>query len=68
MLPGELTAARATSGRFSTQTIEQRLKSQIPIEQKIRGADHVIENSGSLSDLEKQVRALWGAWINDRKH
>jgi hypothetical protein len=35
-----------------------RLKSQLPISEKVEFADHVIENSGSLQDLEVQVDSL----------
>jgi dephospho-CoA kinase len=60
----ELIAARAVSGRFSSQIIEQRLKSQIPIECKVQGADHIIDNSGSINDLENHVQALCAEWAN----
>ena len=35
-----------------------RLNSQLPIEQKVHYADVVIDNSGTLKDLEDQVDAL----------
>jgi dephospho-CoA kinase len=34
---------------------------QLPIEAKRALADHVIDNSGSLAETERQVRALWRA-------
>ncbi len=36
-----------------------RLRSQLPIEEKRKLADHVIDNSGSLAETERQVRALY---------
>jgi len=35
-----------------------RLQTQLPISEKVEFADHVIENSGSLQDLEVQVNSL----------
>jgi dephospho-CoA kinase len=37
----------------------ERVAAQLPIEEKRRLADHVIDNSGSLADTERQVRALY---------
>lgn len=39
----------------STEDASSRLNSQIPISDKVAYADHVIENSGSLADLQSQV-------------
>jgi len=37
----------------------ERVRSQLPIEEKRGLADHVIDNSGSLADTERQVRELY---------
>jgi dephospho-CoA kinase len=37
----------------------QRLEAQLPIDEKRRLADHVIDNSGSLADTERQVKELY---------
>jgi dephospho-CoA kinase len=37
----------------------QRLAAQLPIDEKRRLADHVIDNSGSLADTERQVKELY---------
>jgi dephospho-CoA kinase len=37
----------------------ERVAAQLPIEEKRRLADHVIDNSGSLADTERQVRELY---------
>ena len=37
----------------------RRVRAQLPIEEKRRLADHVIDNSGSLEETERQVRALY---------
>jgi dephospho-CoA kinase len=38
-----------------------RVRAQMPLDQKRELADHVIDNSGSLADTERQVRALYSA-------
>ena len=37
----------------------QRLASQLPIDEKVRRADHVILTDGSIDETNRQVRALW---------
>ncbi len=44
---------------------ERRIASQMSLEEKLRRADYVIDNSGSLSETEKQVRRLWEEWNRD---
>ncbi len=44
--------------QWSEKDIEARLKAQMPIEEKRKLANHVIENNGSLEDLKVQVKAL----------
>ncbi len=41
------------------EAAEQRVRSQLSIEEKRRLADHVIDNSGTRADTEAQVRALY---------
>ncbi len=43
----------------------RRLDAQAPVEQKVAAADHVINNGGSLVELERQVQALWEELIDD---
>jgi dephospho-CoA kinase len=38
---------------------EERMRAQLPIDEKRRLADHVIDNSGSLAETERQVRDLY---------
>ncbi|KAF7354701.1 hypothetical protein MSAN_01383800 [Mycena sanguinolenta] len=42
----------------SREDASSRLNSQIPIDEKLKYADRVVDNSGSLADLEAQVNAL----------
>lgn len=44
--------------KCSREDAISRLESQLPIGEKIKYADLVIENSGSLQDLEEQVNSF----------
>jgi dephospho-CoA kinase len=45
--------------RCSRAEAEQRARAQLPLDRKRELADHVIDNSGSLADTERQVRELY---------
>jgi dephospho-CoA kinase len=47
---------------LSEAQARQRISVQIPLEQKLRFADYVIENSSSLDDTRTQVDALVKEW------
>ncbi len=38
---------------------QSRIDSQMPLSEKVKYADVVIENEGSLEELQKQVESLW---------
>jgi dephospho-CoA kinase len=40
--------------------VTRRMAAQLPDQEKIKAADYVIDNSGSLDATEKQVRDVWG--------
>lgn len=42
-----------------------RLAAQLPLEEKVRRARWVLENSGPESELEGKVRALWGRIVSE---
>jgi len=44
---------------LSQEEAMQRIRSQVPLEEKRRHAKFVIENGGSLKETERQVRAVW---------
>ena len=47
-------------GRPLTETeVQARIDSQMPVSEKVKYADVLIENEGTLEDLHKQVDALW---------
>ena len=52
--------ARAGKGlRLTPQQIKARLAHQMPIAEKIRRADFIIDNSGTKKQTQKQVKRIW---------
>jgi dephospho-CoA kinase len=45
--------------RLTAEQIGQHLRAQMPLSEKRKLADYVIENNGSIEELEKKVRELW---------
>jgi len=45
--------------RCTREDALQRVRAQLPLDRKRALADHVIDNSGTLADTERQVRALY---------
>ncbi|NPV52969.1 MAG: dephospho-CoA kinase [Firmicutes bacterium] len=41
-----------------------RVAAQVPLVEKVRRADFVIDNSGSVANTERQVRRLWGELVS----
>jgi dephospho-CoA kinase len=39
--------------------VERRMAAQLPDEDKVKAADYVIDNSGSLEQTREQVRSVW---------
>jgi dephospho-CoA kinase len=54
---------RARSG-LSDEQIESRIRAQMPIEEKVRFANYVIDNSGSLDDTQKQVERVFTSLVD----
>ena len=47
-------------GRALTETeVQARIDAQMPISEKVKYADVVIENEGTLEGLHRQVDELW---------
>lgn len=44
---------------LNQEEVESRIQSQLPIEEKKRLADYVIDNSGTVQQTKRQVVALW---------
>jgi dephospho-CoA kinase len=64
--PEALQIARTMSrDGCSREAALARVRAQLPIEEKRALADVVIDNSGSLDDTERQVRALFASLVSD---
>jgi dephospho-CoA kinase len=62
----ELAVARLVDQRgFSAADARARIARQASREERLARADFVVDNGGSLSDLERQVEACW-EWIGSR--
>lgn len=51
--------ARLAQRGLSAAEARARIASQWPVQEKAARADYVIENNGSLAELEEKCRALW---------
>ena len=63
--PYEVCKERALRKGFSEKDFERRWKKQMPIEEKVRYADYVIDNSGSIEETFKQVKEVFEKIKND---
>lgn len=52
--------------KISEEEIKERLKHQIPLNEKIRLADYIIDNSGTIEDTKRQVTDLWKILIQNQ--
>ncbi len=50
---------------ISAEEIKDRLNHQIPLKEKKKLADHIIDNSGSLENTRRQVVKLWKILIQN---
>ncbi len=65
--PLEIRLARVQSrSNISEEDFYARDNSQIPLEEKVKRADYVIDNSGGLEKLHEQVDKLWGKLVNKK--
>jgi dephospho-CoA kinase len=52
--------------KIAEDEIKERLKHQIPLKEKTKLADYIIDNSGPLEHTKRQVVNLWKILIQDR--
>ena len=50
---------------FSEDEARRRIASQMPLSEKVKVADHVIDNSGSRAETERRVREVYRALLAD---
>jgi dephospho-CoA kinase len=58
-VPLETRLARAKGRGWSAEEFSRREAAQMPIEEKRRRSTHVINNAGSLAELEAEVDRFW---------
>lgn len=62
--PVEVALERLVSGRGMTEEdARARMANQISREERRAVADHIVDNSGSLGDLESEVDRVWDALV-----
>lgn len=52
---------------LSESEARARISAQMPLETKIRKADYVIQNDGSLDSLEKRTREVWQNIVREER-
>jgi dephospho-CoA kinase len=62
---GQVLSRGSKRDKISEDEIKERLKHQIPLNEKIKLADYVIDNSGSIEDTKRQVVNLWKILTQD---
>jgi dephospho-CoA kinase len=65
--PKEQIRRLMTRNCVSKEDAEKRLKSQMPISEKISLSDIVIDNEGSFSETEKRVGQVWRELLQQEK-
>lgn len=53
---------------LSRAEAKQRVDAQPPVEEKLKQADVVIDNSGSLEETRRQVQEAWARILHTRSH
>lgn len=56
----QLARLRARDG-LTAAAAQDRIASQMPIDEKVRRADYVIDTSGTFDDTEREIQAVWEA-------
>jgi dephospho-CoA kinase len=65
----EQTQLRRLEGKgMSREDARSRIKSQLPLEEKIKSADFVINNDGSLEETKKQVEEIYSLLKKGEQH
>lgn len=62
-LPARIRRLRRRDG-LSEKEIMNRVNAQLPLEKKAARADYVIDNSGTLDELEQKVRSLYRTLVD----
>ena len=52
---------------ITPEEIKERLKHQIPLNEKVKLADYVIDNSGNIDNTKRQVADIWKILTTNRR-
>jgi dephospho-CoA kinase len=52
---------------MTEEDAQRRIKSQLPLEGKIKSADFVIDNDGPLEDTKRQVEQIYSSLVTSRR-
>jgi dephospho-CoA kinase len=52
---------------LSEQEARARISAQMPLEEKMRKANYVIQNDGTLNSLEERTRAVWQKIVREER-
>ena len=55
----ETQVARSVARGMAEDDVRARIAAQLPLEERSRAADVLLDNEGSLEDLEREVDVLW---------
>ena len=58
-VPPETQVARSVARGMAEDDVRSRIAAKLPLEERARLADVLVDNEGSLEELEAQVDALW---------
>jgi len=58
-IPTDLAVVRAVERGMDEVDVRNRIDSQISREKRLEAATHVVDNSGDLDDLARQIDGLW---------
>jgi dephospho-CoA kinase len=60
--------SRLAEKGMSREDAQNRIKSQLPLKEKIKSADFVIDNDGSLEETERQVEKIYSLLRKGEQH
>jgi dephospho-CoA kinase len=58
-VPSETQVARSTARGMDEDDVRARMAAQLPLDERARQADVILDNEGSVEELERQVDRLW---------
>jgi dephospho-CoA kinase len=58
-VPPETQVARSTARGMDEEDVRARMAAQLPLDERAQQADVILDNEGSVDDLEPQVDRLW---------